>query len=71
MRMVERRSGTSLTQVAINGLRILGPFFRNELQRDVALEAGVFGLPDDTHPALADLLDQAVVQQLLSGLNRH
>ena len=29
------------------------------------------GFPDDTHPALADLLDQAVVEQLLARFDRH
>ncbi len=29
------------------------------------------GLPHHTHPALADLLDQAVVEQLLSSLDGH
>ena len=37
-------------------------FLGKDLQRDAALELGVLGLPDDTHAALADLLDQAVVE---------
>jgi hypothetical protein len=31
----------------------------------------VFGLPDHAHPALADLLDEAVMKQLLAGFDRH
>ena len=34
----------------------------DELQRDMALQARVLRFPDDAHPALADLLDQALVQ---------
>jgi hypothetical protein len=41
------------------------------LERDVAVELGVLRLPDLAHPALADLLDQAVVEQLLSGFDGH
>ena len=40
-------------------------------QCDVPVELRVLGLPDDTHPALADLLDQAVVEQLLVGFDGH
>jgi len=32
---------------------------------------GVLGPPDHAHPALADLLDQAVVRQVLARLERH
>ncbi len=45
--------------------------FGHELQRHVAVQACVLGLPDDTHPTFADLLDQAVVEQLLSGFDNH
>ena len=41
------------------------------LQCNLAPELRVLGLPDHAHPALADLLDQAVVEQLLSGLDVH
>ncbi len=71
VRVVERRGGARLAQVAVDGFRVLGALLGNELQRDVAMEASVLGLPDDAHPALADLLDQAVVQQLLSGFDGH
>ena len=43
----------------------------HELQSHVAAQARVLGLPDDTHAALADLFDQAVVRQLLAGFDRH
>ena len=69
--MVQRRDGPRLafetgSPVGI-GRHRLGEY----LQRNVATELRVLGLPDNTHPAFADLFDQAVVKQLLSGLDRH
>jgi hypothetical protein len=55
----------------VDRIRIPGTGLGHELQGNVAVEARVLGLPDDAHPALADLLDQAVVQQLLSGFDGH
>ena len=52
-------------------LRIAGEGIGKDLDRHFAVEVGVRGFPDHTHPAFADLLDQAVVEQLLSGLDRH
>ena len=49
-----------------------GEDLAEQLQRGpLPVELRVLGLPDDTHPALADLLDQAVVEQLLSGFEGH
>jgi hypothetical protein len=42
-----------------------------DLDRHFSVEAGVGGFPNHTHAALADLLEQAVVQQLLSGFDGH
>ena len=55
--------------MTVDGLRIPRPLLRHELQRDLPVEARVLGLPDHTHPALADLLDQAVVQNILAGFD--
>jgi hypothetical protein len=41
---------------------------REDLDGDVAVELGVQGLPDDAHPALADLLDEAIVGEDLAWL---
>ena len=60
--MVQRRGGARLPQVALDGLRVLRAFLRYELKRDLAVQPSVLGLPNHTHPALADLLDQAVVE---------
>jgi len=37
----------------------------------MALHGSIFGFPDHAHPTLADLLDQAVVQELSPGLDDH
>ena len=42
-------------------LAVLREFFRQELQRDGALELGVLGLVDHTHAAAAQLLQNAIV----------
>ena len=42
-----------------------------EFDRSLAVERSVDSLPDHAHPALADLLDQAVMGQGLAGLDRH
>ena len=54
-----------------DGLGVLPAAFGNELQGDVAVKPGVLGPPHLAHAAFADLLDEAVVQQLLSGFDRH
>jgi hypothetical protein len=48
-----------------------GHLVTQELERDLATQFQVEGLPDDTHPALAELLDQAVVEQSRSWLIWH
>ena len=40
---------------------------RQKLQRDGAAKLGVFGLVDDTHPALAELFEDAVMGDGLAG----
>ena len=42
-----------------------------DLQRNVALKPGVMGSINDTHPTLADLLDEAVVGEYLARCNVH
>ena len=49
---------------------VVGQLGWQDLERDVALQLGVEGLPHHAHPALADLLDQAVMEQCLSGFDR-
>ncbi len=38
-----------------------------DLERHLTVEGGVDGAPHRTHPALADLFDETVVQQRRSG----
>jgi hypothetical protein len=52
-------------------LEVVGQAVGEDLDGDVALKCRVGGSPDHTHAALADLIDQAVVEQLLSGFDRH
>ena len=53
---------------ALQSLGVLGDFFGQELQSDKTIEPGVLGLVDHTHPAAAELLDDAVVRD---GLAEH
>ncbi len=66
--MVEGRRGTRLPAKAFQHLRVFCNVFRQELQSDKATEFGVLGLIDHTHPAAAQLLDDAVVR---NGLTDH
>jgi hypothetical protein len=60
--MVQGGDGPRLTLETHAALRIGSHRLGQHLQRDMALELRVLGLPDDTHPAFADLLEQAVVE---------
>ena len=46
-------------------LRIGDPVRRQDLEGDEAVQMGVAGLVDDTHPALAELLEDTVVRDRL------
>jgi hypothetical protein len=59
--VVERGSSTGLPPEAVKGLRVLGNIVRKEFQSDEAPKVGVLGFVDHTHPAAAELLDDAVV----------
>ena len=47
-------------------LRVSGDFIGQELQSDEAAELDVLSLVDHTHPAAAELLDDAVVRDGLA-----
>jgi hypothetical protein len=57
--------------VPIDRLGISNIFLGNELRRDVVVQSRVLGLPHDTHAAFTGLLDQAVLEQVLSGFDGH
>jgi hypothetical protein len=41
---------------------VVGQLGWQDLERDVAVQFGVEGFPDDAHAAFADLLDQSVME---------
>jgi hypothetical protein len=66
--VIERRRGLRLALEAAERQRISGHFIRQEFEGDKTAEASVFGLVDDTHPAAAQLLYDAVMR---NGLANH
>src|SRR5438552_873256 len=64
--MIQSGRGASLTAKAFERLRITGQFFRQKLQSYKTTQTGVFGLINDTHPAAAELLDDAVMRDGLA-----
>ncbi len=66
--MVQGRCGLGFALEAGEGLGVLGNIIGQELQGDEAMQLHVLGLVDDTHPAAAELLDDAVVRD---GLPDH
>ena len=62
IRMIESRRGLGFpTQASQGGSVVLQPAGQ-KLQRDRPMKLRVLRLPDHTHPAFADLFDQAVVE---------
>ena len=61
--VVQRGQQLGLALEAGQPLGVVGERVGQDLDRHLAVERGVDRLPDHTHPALADLLDQAVVEQ--------
>jgi hypothetical protein len=60
--MVERGEQLRLALEAGQPVGVRGDDLRQDLDRHLAVERGVGRFPDDTHPALADLLGELVVQ---------
>ena len=65
--VIEGGGGLGLALEALQGLMVLGHFFRQELERDEAMELGVLGLIDDTHTAASELLQHAIVGNRLAN----
>ena len=59
--MVEGGSSPGFAAEALQRLVILRQVFGKKLERNVATEAEVFGLIDNTHPASAQLLEDFVM----------
>jgi hypothetical protein len=66
LRVIERGGRPRLTAKTFQRLRVLGQIVREEFQGDEATEIGVLGFVDNTHPAAAQLLDDAVVRDGLA-----
>jgi serine/threonine protein kinase len=71
VRVIHRGRRAGLADVALDAPRALSRLIREKLQGNIAMKARVLRLPDHTHSAFTDLLDQAVVEQLLSSLDGH
>ena len=69
--MIERREQLGLALEARQPVGVLGEKIRQDLDRHLAVERGVERAPHHTHPTLADLLDEAVVAELLAGGEFH
>src|SRR5437762_3536536 len=69
--MVEGGGCASFTPETFQSLRITGNVVGQELQGDEAAKLSVLGLVDHTHPAAAELLDNAVVRNGLAVHNFH
>jgi len=66
VRMVEGGGGLRLTLKSLQGLRVLGEGFREELEGDEPAEALVLGLVHDAHASAAQLLEDAIVRYRLA-----
>jgi len=67
VRMVECGCGPRFALEEGQSLRIAAELRRQELERDVALQAHIHGLVDNTHPAAAELFDDLVVRDVLAN----
>jgi hypothetical protein len=59
------RSGLCFTLEALKCSWVAGYLFGKELQSNFALQLQVFSTVDHTHPATAELLDDAIVRNNL------
>src|SRR5436853_7369622 len=69
LRMIERRSRPRFNAEPLERLRILRPFFRQELDRNGPAKPNIFGLVHYSHPAGSQLLNNSIVGNRLSDHN--
>src|ERR1700757_751718 len=69
--VIECGRSFSFTSESFQGLRIAREIFWKKLQGDEAIEASVLGFEDDTHPATAEFLNDAVVRDGLADHRRN
>jgi hypothetical protein len=67
--MVQRGQHPRFTRESCHAVGILGERFRQNLDGDIAVQLGVGGTPDFTHPARAELSGDPVVSD--RGLGAH
>ena len=64
--MIQRGGSLRFALKAAEGLCISSYFFRQEFESDKTVETNVLSLVDDTHPAAAEFLNDAVVRDGLA-----
>ena len=69
--VLQRGGGLGLVDKPLFCFGIPGQFRRKEFESDGALEAGVLGLVDDTHPSAPQVLDNPVVGNSGTDEGRH
>src|SRR6266480_5283012 len=60
--MVQRRRRLRFALETGECLRVSGNLLRQELQRNEAMQPCILGFVDDTHPAVAELFEDAIVR---------
>ena len=71
VRVIDRGLGAGLMEQAPTALRVGNQLGREDLQSDLTPELRVLRLPHNSHAALADLLEEAVVGELVVGIEGH
>src|SRR5438105_1727654 len=66
--VIQGRRGLRFALETTQSLGVFGYFIGQKLQRHEAMQPSVLGLVDNTHPASAELLDDAVMR---NGLAEH
>src|SRR5437660_12581418 len=66
--MVQSGGGLGLASKTLQSLDVLCKFLRQEFQGNKTLELCVLSLVDNTHPAAAEFLDNAIMR---NGLSDH
>ncbi len=63
--MIQRGGGFSFAMKARERLRIAGDIFGKKFQRDIAMQASVFGFVHHAHAAIPDFGEDAVMPERL------
>ncbi|HEY6293443.1 MAG TPA: hypothetical protein VI455_17970 [Terriglobia bacterium] len=70
VRVIQGAGGPRLALEALQRHRVRGQAFGQELQGDEPAQLGVVGLVNHTHPAAAELLQEAVMRNSLAEHHR-